>query len=466
MNQPSAKEHLAAILAADAAGYSRLMAEDEQATIVALDSARTVFRSGIEANHGRVIDMAGDSVLAIFDTANGAVSAALAIQSGLEASMVPLPESRRLRFRIGVHLGDIFEKSDGTVYGDGVNIAARLQALSEPGEITVSEPVHSAVRNRSAAEFVDQGEHRVKNIPHAVRTFRIKTMQPAAPAPRPAENRQVRFCRSFDQTLLAYAVEGKGPPLVRAPHWLTHIEYEWQSPIWRPWIEALSRDHTLVRMDERSCGLSDRGVADISFEAWVRDLEAVVDASGLQSFALLGHSQGAPIAIEYAVRHPRRVTHLVILGGYVRGMLKRGLPAERVAELEAQLKLIEVGWGRDDPSYRNMFAMQFAPGASLEQISSLSELQRRSATPEDAVRIIRCFFNIDIRERAHLVKCPALFLHATRDRRAPFEEGRIAASLIPGARLVPLETDNHILLESEPSFAKFFEELRAFVPRA
>jgi len=277
-------------------------------------------------------------------------------------------------------------------------------------------------------------------------------------------NQQIQFCKSFDGTRIAYAITGQGPPLVKAPHWLTHLEYEIQSPIWRPWIEALSVDHTLLRMDERACGLSDWDVADLSFEAWVRDLEAVVDAAGFERFALLGQSQGAAISIEYAVRHPERVAQLVLLGGYARGWLKRGLPPERVAELEAQLKLVETGWGREDASYRQMFAMQFAPGATMEQINSMSELQRVASSPENAMRIIRSFFMIDVRERAPLVQCPTLLLHGRGDRRAPFEEGRVLSSLIPGARLVPLETDNHVLLEHEPAFRRFFEELRAFVP--
>jgi pimeloyl-ACP methyl ester carboxylesterase/DNA-binding CsgD family transcriptional regulator len=276
-------------------------------------------------------------------------------------------------------------------------------------------------------------------------------------------NQQVRFCRSFDGTRIAYAVTGKGPVLVKAPHWLTHLEYEWQSPLWRPWIEELSKDFTLLRMDERACGLSDWDVADISFEAWVRDLEAVVDAAGVERFALLGCSQGASISIEYAVRHPERVSHLAMLGGYARGWLKRGLPPERVAELEAQLKLIEAGWGRDDPSYRHLFSMQFVPGASLEQINSMSELQRKSASPENAVRIIREFFNIDVQKRAPLVTCPVLLLHGRGDRRSPFEEGRHLASLIPGTRMVPLESDNHILLGHEPAFKEFLDALRAFI---
>ncbi|HVL37429.1 MAG TPA: alpha/beta fold hydrolase [Burkholderiales bacterium] len=276
-------------------------------------------------------------------------------------------------------------------------------------------------------------------------------------------NQQIRFCRSFDGTRIAYAATGQGPPLVRAPHWLTHLEYEWKSPVWRPWIEALSKDYTLVRMDERACGLSDWEVSDFSLEAWVADLEAVVDAQGLERFALFGHSQGAAIAVEYAARHPERVSHLVILGGYLRGSMKRGLPPEGMAELEAQLKLIEVGWGREEATYRQMFAMAFIPGGTMEQVNSLSELQRWSASPQNALRIIRTFFNIDVQDRAARVACPTLVFHGRRDRRAPLEEGRRVASAISGARFLPLETDNHILLEHEPAFGEFFAELRGFL---
>jgi pimeloyl-ACP methyl ester carboxylesterase/DNA-binding CsgD family transcriptional regulator len=276
-------------------------------------------------------------------------------------------------------------------------------------------------------------------------------------------SRQIRFCESFDGARIAYAVAGEGPPLVRAPHWLTHLEYESNSPIWKSWIEGLSLGRTLLRMDQRGCGLSDRDVAEISFEAWVRDLEAVVDAAGLERFALFGHSQGAAIAIAYAIKHPERVTHLALLGGYARGWMKRDLPPERIAELEAQLKLVEMGWGRDDASYRQMFSTQFVPDGTLEQINSMSELQRVSATPENAVRVIRSVFMIDVEALAPRVTCPTLLLHARGDRRAPFEEGRRLAGLVPGARMVPLNTNNHILVEQDPAFREFFAELRGFL---
>ena len=276
-------------------------------------------------------------------------------------------------------------------------------------------------------------------------------------------NPQIRFCKSFDGTRLAYAATGSGPPILKAPHWLTHLEYEWRSPIWRPWIEALSRRNTLVRMDERACGLSDWEVTDFSFDAYVRDLEAVADAAGFEQFSLLGHCQGAAFAVEYAARHPERVSHLVLLGGYVKGWMKGDLPQERIEELNAAIKLIEVGWGRDDPSYRQMFASQFLPGATLEQLRSLSELQRISCSAENAARLVRSYLEIDASGSAPRVRCPTLVVHARGDVRVPLKEGRKLASLIPGARLVVLESPNHILLSHEPAFQQFFEELAAFL---
>jgi pimeloyl-ACP methyl ester carboxylesterase/DNA-binding CsgD family transcriptional regulator len=227
----------------------------------------------------------------------------------------------------------------------------------------------------------------------------------------------------------------------------------------------LSSEHRLLRMDSRACGLSDADGVELSFEAYVRDLEAVVDAAGFTGpFALFGHSQGAASAVEYAARHPDRVSRLVLLGGYGRGLLHRNLPPERIAEYEAQLMLVAAGWGRDDASYRQMFAMQFIPGGTLEQINSMSDVQRAASTPQNATRLIRSFFSIDVTASASRVRCPTLILHARGDRRVPFEEGRLLASLIPDARMVPLETENHILLPQEPAFAQFFSELAAFVP--
>ena len=265
---------------------------------------------------------------------------------------------------------------------------------------------------------------------------------------------------------LAYASVGSGPPLVKAANWLSHIEFDWTSPIWRHWIERLSQGHTLLRYDTRGCGLSDRAPAEISLEAWVRDLEAVVDAANLERFPLLGISQGGAIAASYAVRHPERVSHLVLYGAFPRGRLNRGSGQAGIDEVLLMSKLFELGWGTDNRSFRQVFANQFLPGGSLELIEAYDELQRQSASAADAVRILQASSQIDVTALAPRVSCPTLVMHARDDARIPFSEGRLFASLIPGARFVPLPSRNHVLLEDEPAWEQFMEELEAFLPGA
>jgi pimeloyl-ACP methyl ester carboxylesterase/DNA-binding CsgD family transcriptional regulator len=278
----------------------------------------------------------------------------------------------------------------------------------------------------------------------------------------PTLGQQIRFCTTPDGVRLAYATMGKGPPLVRAAHWMTHLEFDLESPVWRPWLAELAQHNTVIRYDQRGCGLSDREVGDISFAAWLADLETVVDAAGLARFALLGASQSASVAIAYATRHPQRVSHLVIYGGFARGRLKRGSRAQ-AEEAELQRELIRLGWGRDDPAFRQFFTTQFLPDAAPDQIASFNEVQRLSATAETAARIFDVTSAIDVLDLAPKVGVPTLVLHACEDKRAPFEEGRLIAARIPGARFVPLETRNHALVEQDPAWPRFFGELRAFL---
>ncbi len=278
-----------------------------------------------------------------------------------------------------------------------------------------------------------------------------------------AAGQRIGFCASADGARIAYATVGSGPPLVKAANWLSHLEFDWNSPVWRHWLLALSRDHTLVRYDERGCGLSDWSNVEFSLDAWVRDLEAVVDNLGLERFPLLGISQGGPIAIAYAVRHPERVSHLILYGSYARGRQHRALSPAQQEERELMLRMIAVGWGRDHPAFRQVFTSYFIPDATREQADWFNELQRITATPENAERIARTFDQLDVRKLAPKLALPALVLHVSGDLRIPFEEGRRVAKLIPGARFVPLEGRNHILMESEPAWPRFLREVREFL---
>jgi pimeloyl-ACP methyl ester carboxylesterase/DNA-binding winged helix-turn-helix (wHTH) protein len=276
------------------------------------------------------------------------------------------------------------------------------------------------------------------------------------------ERQTIRFCETSDGVHIAYATVGEGPPVVKAPNWLTHLEYEWQNPVWRHWWQELARDFTVIRFDQRGSGLSDRLVEDLSFESWVTDLETVVDAANLSRFALLGISQGGAVAVEYTVRHPEKVSHLVLCGAYIRGWAKRGPTQEH----EAVLTLMREGWGRDNPVYRQLFTQTFMPGATQEQIQWFNELQRVSTSAENAVRLRSAAGQIDILDRLPLVSVPALVLHARGDERVDFDEGRRIASLIPNARFVALDSRNHLTLEDEPAWPQLIAEVRSFLSSA
>jgi pimeloyl-ACP methyl ester carboxylesterase/DNA-binding CsgD family transcriptional regulator len=272
----------------------------------------------------------------------------------------------------------------------------------------------------------------------------------------------IRFVTSSDGTRIATAAVGLGPVLVRAAHWLSHVEFDPGSPVWRPWLVALSQGHRYLRYDQRGCGLSDRDVRDVSLDAMVADLEAVTrDIPG--PFPLLGMSQGGAVAIEFARRHPERVSRLVLNGAYARGSLRRPAGQGAREEAEALLALVRLGWGRDNPAFRQVFTSQFIPGGTPEQHSWWTDLERRSASPATAAEILSVFYRIDVSEQARALDIPVLVMHARGDARVPFDEGRHLAALIPGARFVPLESDNHVLLHGEPAWHHFLTELRAFL---
>ncbi len=280
----------------------------------------------------------------------------------------------------------------------------------------------------------------------------------------PTFSQDIRFTRSADGTRLAYAVHGEGFPLVRAAHWLTNIERDWQTPMWRPWFDALGARCRFHRYDSRGCGLSDREATGATLDVLVADLEAVVDAAKLERFALLGTSQGGAVSIAYAVRHPERVSHLVLLGAFARGPLRRNPTPEALESFHAELKMIEIGWGQDNPAYRQLFTNLLFPNATPEQAQSFNDLQRMSCSAPQAARIVASFSDIDASEYLPRVACPTLVLHTRGDMCAPFEEGLYMASSIPGARFVPLETVSHVPTPGEPSFDRVIEEIEALLP--
>lgn len=277
------------------------------------------------------------------------------------------------------------------------------------------------------------------------------------------EEQEIRFCTTPDGVNIAYATAGDGPPLVKTANWLTHVEYDWQSPIYRHVFTELAQDHRLIRYDTRGTGLSDWDVEDFSLDAWVRDLETVVDSVDLDQFPILGISQGGPIAIEYASRHPEQVSQLVLYGSFARGWKRQDLSPPVKEEWEAISTLTRRGWGRDNPEYRQIFTSRLIPDATQEEKEWLNDLQRLSTSAENAARILHANGEIDVQERLANLEIPTLVLHCREDRMVAFHLGRDLASKIPDSRFVPLDSKNHAPLESDPAWTEFLTEVRRFL---
>jgi pimeloyl-ACP methyl ester carboxylesterase len=273
---------------------------------------------------------------------------------------------------------------------------------------------------------------------------------------------RVHFCFAHDGARLAYARLGSGPLLVKAANWLSHLELDWHSPLWRHWLQLLSRDRCLVRYDARGNGLSDWQPPTITFEDFVQDLGSVFDAAGIERAPVLGISQGASVAVEYAVRHPERVSALILVGGTARGWRTKDHP--RLTErFEALMTLMRQGWGSPHVAFRQIFTSSFLPAGSPEQLQWFNELQRQTASPENAASILSALGDLDVRHAASQVRVPTLVVHSQGDCVVPINDGIQLASLIEGARFVPLESSNHTLLEAEPAWRRFSEELVDFL---
>jgi DNA-binding winged helix-turn-helix (wHTH) protein/alpha-beta hydrolase superfamily lysophospholipase len=285
---------------------------------------------------------------------------------------------------------------------------------------------------------------------------------PSAAASARDLRQEVHFCTASDGAQIAYSTVGEGLPLLKTANWLNHLEYDWESPVFSPLLRTIAADHRLIRYDARGNGLSDWNVQDLSFEAFVRDLETVVEAVGLERFPLLGMSQGCAISIAYAVRHPERVSHLVLYGGFARGRRMRGLP-EEAANSAAMVQLMRQGWGQENPAFRQMFTSLFIPGGTPEQMQWWNDLQRITTSPENAVRFREIVDGIEVSDLLPLVKAPTLVLHCRGDAVQPFDEGRRLAAGIPGASFIALEGRNHVPLKGEPAWDRLLQEIRDFI---
>ena len=460
------ERRLAAILAADMVGYSRLMEQDEEGVLERQKAhRRETIDPEIASRSGRIVKTTGDGMLVEFASVQDAVRCAIDIQTAMAERESASPADSRIDYRIGVNLGDVlFDQGD--VFGDGVNIAARLEGIAVPGGVCVSDVVHQAVAGRIREPFRDMGSQRVKNISRPIRVWQ---WTPDAPPEENdlaevALNQRVRFATARDGVTIAWASVGEGPPVLKAPNWLNHLEYEWRSPVWGPVFAELARSCQLVRFDQRGTGMSDWDVNEISEDAMIGDTATVADAAGLEKFALFGISQGCAFSIRYAVENPERVTCLVLLGGYLRGRLKRPDPEQKML-YEALATTIRDGWGSPNPVFRHFFTSSFIPDAPPETSANFDELQRIAVSPENALRLWEMNAQVEVSDLAKRVRVPTLVLHCRGERVSPLEEGRRIAKLIPDASFVELPGNNHPLLAETPAFDQFFDEVPAFLAK-
>ena len=355
----------------------------------------------------------------------------------------------------------MFDEDD--IFGDGVNVAARLEGLAELGGVCISDIVHQTVLDRVEEPFRDMGGQRVKNISRPIRVWQwTPDAPPERAAPDVALQQRVQFTRSADGTQIAWASVGEGPPVFKAPNYLNHIEYEWTIPLWGPFLAEFAHKNQLIRFGQRGNGLSDWEFERLSPDTMIEDMEAVVEASGVDRFALFGISQGTAFAVRYALKHPDKVSSLILFNGYTRGRMARASTEDEAIHNASQM-MIKEGWGSTNPVFRKFFSSTFLTDATQEQKDCFDELQRISCTGENVARIAEMNSQMDNSEFAGQIDVPTLVLHITGDRQVPVSEGRLTARLIPGAQFVELPGSNHVALVGQPCFDMFFEAARAFL---
>ena len=388
-------------------------------------------------------------------------------------------EVRRLRAGVLTALVIRFENTPEQAlrYARALSI---LDPADEAAHATLVRLLRAAGRRREAEEHFQRAQRRldefnvvctgtlrqaaqvpIRSAPTIVHDGNATSPHPE-PLPAPSALHDVKFCRTSDGVRIAYAAVGDGPPLVWAAHCLSHLGFSCENPVWRHWVEEFAKDHRFVHYDERGNGLSDWDNPEFSIDAFVRDLEAVVDAAGIDRFALVGSLKSGPPAVVYAVRHPERVSHLVLYGTFAQGWRQRA-NADTIERTKAMVTLTRQGWAQDNPAFRQVLTSLLLPDATLEEMSWLNELQRMSSSAENAARLLDAIGDFNVLDLLPDVAAPTLVLHCHDDSAVPFDQGRLIASRIPGAKFVPLDSRNHILMPRNPAWGHFVSEVRRFL---
>ncbi|MGO1117309.1 alpha/beta fold hydrolase [Rhodovibrionaceae bacterium A322] len=456
--------YLAAILSIDVVGYSRMMQSDPDKLLAAVNAIfRGVVRPQVTKAQGRVFKLMGDGALIEFPSAQLALDCAVAIQKDLREGDPVYEFHEPVLLRLGLHAGDLVRENDD-LFGEPINIAARLQSRAEPGGILLSQMLAQLAGGGSGIRLRREGVQTFKNIDQPLETLSVDMTDEQLDDERQklALSQTIRFFQTRDKAHLAWTSVGSGPPVVKAPNWIGHLEHDWHNPGSRNLFTSLAGRHQLIRFDGRGNGLSDWDVAEFSFDLFVDDLARVFDAAKIDRAPIVGLSQGCPIAVGFAARYPERVSGLVLMGGFAVGRAKRKSKKER-EQAKALQAMMEAGWDDDYPSLRDHMARLIVPGAAHEDLLRYAEVMREIISPANIARYRAALEEFDVRDLLPDIQVPALVMHAKGDRMQPIEQSRVLASGLPDARFIAFDSDNHIFVENDPCWPLVEREMLEFL---
>ena len=461
------KRKLLAVVAADMVGFSRLVENDE---INILSRQKEYFNEIIEPEikkfHGEIIKTTGDGFLATFVSSLDAVESTTNIQKIINVREKTQSNDKRIWYRIGINIGDVV-LDDGDIFGNSVNIASRLESIADAGDVCITSEIFQNIKNLKSFDISHLGEQHLKNISQKVDVYKIKINHEEYNQNKENEllteaNQEIRYCSSKDNTIIAYAKVGNGPPLLKAPNFMSSLEHDWRSPIWMHLYRFLAEGHTLVRFDQRGNGSSDLEPLEITFNSFVEDMEAVVNESKIDKFPILGVSQGCAVSIAYAIRNPNKVSHLILIGGFSRGKGQRGDPSyEEKSKMEQTMILS--GWEDENPAFRQYFTTSMIPEGSKEQMDSFNNIMKITTSAKNAAKISSVNDQIDVSDILLKLEVPTLIFHCTDDARVPISEGKFMAANIKNSKFIPIKSKNHVLLETEQGWDLFKEEVTKFL---
>lgn len=454
----------AAVVSIDTVNFSQLMEQDSRGLLQALNViVRKLAQPSIERHGGRLVKLIGDAALAEFPSAGGAVSCAVELQRALQGPDLPYSFSQRIQVRIGIHAGDVMI-SDEDVFGDPVNIAARLQAEAEPDGIMLSRLVADLAGGDIPVRLRSEGVRRFKNIERPIDVLSADLTDPTEADARQKnlETQETRFCKTSDGVMLAWTENGSGTPVVKAPNWIGHLELDWRNPGIAPMISAISSRHRLIRFDARGNGLSDWDLDEISFDRFVDDLEAIFDAAEIERAPVFAISQGCAVATAFAHRSPERVSAIVMTGGFPVGRALRKSEKDRERAL-AMKAMMQAGWDDEHPSLRDLVAEIILPGASLEDRRIYADDMRHMISPENMGRYRDAIDHLDVSDLLAGIDVPCLVLHNRGDRMQPVEQGRHMAAGLPNARFIAFDSNNHITPANDPVWPLMEREILEFL---